>query len=193
MLRYLAKNELQPPYVLIAHSYGGTMGREFLQQRPDAVAGMILVETGQETALDPKVEEDQYRRQILGSKPLSVIRGNIMIEKIAQLNARLQACENETQRSELKKSPEYVLIQGSNKEDERLKKKQLALSRNSRYIHIPDCGHGVIRDRPDVVAAEVHWVMEEARNFAQVEEDSRDSLARYGLLHRIFAKFKPVR
>lgn len=193
MLRYLEKTGLQPPYVLVAHSYGGTVGREFLQQRPDTVVGMILVETGQETALDLKVEEDQYRRQILGSKPLSVIRGNVMIEKIAQLDARLQACENETQRSELKKGPEYALIQALDEEDERLKKKQLALSRNSRYVHIPDCGHGVIRARPDVVAAEVRWVMEVARSFAQVEEESKDTSARHGMLHRIFAKLKPNR
>ena len=35
------------------------MARLFLQQKPREVAGMTLVETGQETALAPQVEEEQ--------------------------------------------------------------------------------------------------------------------------------------
>jgi len=37
-----------PPYILVAHSYGGIIAREFLDLKDDAVAGMVLVETNHE-------------------------------------------------------------------------------------------------------------------------------------------------
>ena len=37
-----------PPYVLIAHSYGGIVSRTFLERYPDAVAGMVLADTASE-------------------------------------------------------------------------------------------------------------------------------------------------
>ena len=141
-----------PPYVLIAHSYGGTFARYFLHAHPEDVAGMVLVETGQETALDPEIEQRQYSRQVLGSKPLSVIRGNSLIEKF-------KALEESDANKQMLEAQRKLLSQWD-RQDERLKKAQLALSRNTRYVHIPDCGHHVIRDRPDIVVEEVKWVME---------------------------------
>jgi pimeloyl-ACP methyl ester carboxylesterase len=158
LLQYLSDAKLPPPYVLIAHSYGGNFARDFLQRCPDDVAGMILAETGQETALDLKIENEQYRRTILGRKPLSVIRCNSLIGKWVQHEMALEAAENDEERAALNAQEEF--LQTVDKEDERLKKQQLNLSKNTHYVHIPDCGHGVIRDRPDVVAEEVRWVME---------------------------------
>lgn len=159
MAQYLDDAGLQPPYVLVAHSYGGTFAREFLQAYPDRVAGMVLAETGQETALDPAVEAAQYRQTILGSKPLSVIRGNTMLAKRALLDSRLKACKNEAQRRNLRESPDFKLLVAYEKEDEDLKKRQLKLSRNHRYVRVHDCGHDVIEDRPEIVWEEVQWVM----------------------------------
>jgi pimeloyl-ACP methyl ester carboxylesterase len=157
MVKYLGFQNLKPPYILIAHSYGGAFAREFLQRYPKDVAGMVLVETGQETALDSKVEENQYHDQILGKRPLVVIRGNSMIGKYKQMEASSHAEEENHQR---RFKSEYELLQAWDREDEKLKKRQLGLSANSRYVHIPDCGHHVIRDRPDVVADEVEWILE---------------------------------
>ncbi|VUC31356.1 unnamed protein product [Clonostachys rosea] len=165
LLRYLAEMELEPPYVLIGHSYGGNFAREFLQQRTSEVVGMILAETGQETALDPAMEALQYKRTILGMKPLSVIRANSMIGKMKQLEEKMRDAQgNEKLENEIRNGPEFAMVDAWDKEDERLKKQQLDLSKNSRYLHIPDCGHHVIRDRPDAVAEEVRWVMENCRN-----------------------------
>ena len=144
--------DISPPFVLVAHSYGGAFARYFLQERSKDVAGMVMVETGQETALDPEVERGQYSRQVLGSKPLSVIRGNSFIAKFKTLEALGGD-------SQLQQTQRRLLEQWS-AEDERLKKAQLALSRNRHYIHLPDCGHHVVRDRPDAVIKEVSWVMQ---------------------------------
>lgn len=158
LFAYLSQSSLPPPYLLIAHSYGGTFARHFLEKRPRQVAGMVLVETGQETALDPAAEERQYRGQVLGGRPLSVVRGNSMIGKQTQIEKALAgAGDNEAERARLLVQKE--LLDATDREDERLKREQLRLSRNTRYVHITDCGHHVVRDRPDVVAEQVSWAM----------------------------------
>jgi pimeloyl-ACP methyl ester carboxylesterase len=159
MLDHLRRARLPPPYVLVAHSYGGTFAREFLRLRPSDVAGMVLVETGQETALDPRVERAQYRGQVLGARPLSVIRGNTLIAKWAQYEAAVAAAAVESAAL----TAQGQFLEATDREDERLKKAQLALSRNHRYVHVPDCGHNVVQDRPDVVEAEVRWIMANLR------------------------------
>ncbi|KAM0437871.1 hypothetical protein ACHAPT_002236 [Fusarium lateritium] len=157
ILKYLDQAKLPPPYVLVAHSYGGLFARLFLQQRRNEVAGMALIETGQETETSNGVEKAQYKKQILGNKPLVVIRGNTLIGKWKQYEEAIAAGADAT-------SPGFLaqkqLLDATDKEDERLKKAQLALSRCHRYVHIPDCGHDVIQQRPEVVVREVSWITE---------------------------------
>ena len=156
---YLYSMELRGPFVFIAHSYGGCIARLFLQQKPREVAGMILVETGQETALAPAVEEEQYRRQILGEAPLSVVRGNVLRKKQDEWVKAAAMAKTETQRAQLE--PQRLMLERWEAEDEKMKKRQLALSRHSRFTQVQGVGHHVIRDKPDAVVDEVKWVMQE--------------------------------
>ncbi|KAK7464720.1 hypothetical protein VKT23_005926 [Stygiomarasmius scandens] len=156
---YLRSSDLRPPYILIAHSHGGAFARCFLHSCPRDVAGMVLVETGQEAAWDETLEQAQYARCVLGSRPLSVIRGNSFLRKWADLEAAEAELEEGSAGNPGLKMQREMLRQ-LDAEDERLKKAQLTLSRNHRYVHLPDCGHHIVRDRPDVVAQEVRWVME---------------------------------
>jgi pimeloyl-ACP methyl ester carboxylesterase len=43
---------IEPPYILVAHSWGGILSREFLALRPPDVVGMVLVEANQEHTLE---------------------------------------------------------------------------------------------------------------------------------------------
>lgn len=134
---------LKPPYILLAHSYGGTFAREFLQQHPDQVAGMVLAETGQETPT--KHDEEQYRKQVLGKKPLSVIHADSLHDKRVGT-----------------KTPEgSELLRQWAVEDERLKRAQLRLSSNARYVRVDGCGHNIVRHRPDIIREEVKLVLNE--------------------------------
>lgn len=168
--KYLRREKLKGPYVLVAHSYGGSFARLFLDKEDTQVAGMVLVETGQESALDAKIEERQYERRILGMRPLSVVRGNSFLHISEQVRQAEANTEKEGAREiELKK-----MLRTWEAADEEMKKKQLELAAQNgvkRYVHIPDCGHHVVRDRPDVVAAEVAWVLE---NLQKDTDDSDD-------------------
>ncbi|CAI6333162.1 unnamed protein product [Periconia digitata] len=157
LLDFLKAQNLAGPYVLVAHSYGGAFARTFMHRVLKSVAGVVLVETGQEGGLDPKIAAAQTRKRILGQTPLCVIRGNSFIHKQKSLEAEEIRAVSEQQRAAF--TMQRTLLEASDKEDERMKKEQLQLSRNARYIHIPDCGHHVIRDRPEAVADEVDWVV----------------------------------
>jgi len=50
--RLLQRANLPPPYVIVAHSWGGILSREFLALRPNDVAGMVFVDANQERTLD---------------------------------------------------------------------------------------------------------------------------------------------
>ena len=156
---YLYSMELSGPFVFVAHSYGACIARLFLQQKPREVAGMILVETGQETALAPAVEEEQYRRTILGDAPLSVVRGNTLRKKQDEWVKAAAMAKTDAQRAQLE--PQRLMLERWEQEDERLKRKQLSLSRRSRFCQVPHVGHHVIRDQPGAVVEEVKWVMAE--------------------------------
>lgn len=137
---------LKGPYILLAHSYGGTIAREFLHRHPGRVAGMVLAETGQETPT--KYDQEQYDKQALGSRPLSVIHANSLY------SLRANTATNAASQAGLEMQAKWAA------EDERLKKAQLQLSSKARYVRIDDCGHHVVRDRPDAVVSEVNWVLE---------------------------------
>ena len=140
--------DLPGPYVLVAHSYGGCVAREFLHLHSRDVVGMVLSETGTETKC--RYAEEQYRRQVLRECPLSVIRGESAFsarrgEDVNVLNEQHRAREG--------------MLEAMGKADEQLKREQLKLSRNSRFRNVPDCGHNVHLTHPDVVVEEIKWVL----------------------------------
>ncbi|KAI1416415.1 alpha/beta hydrolase [Hypoxylon sp. FL1857] len=52
-LSLLLRNaNLHPPYVIVAHSWGGILSREFLALHPEDITGMVFIEANQERTLD---------------------------------------------------------------------------------------------------------------------------------------------
>ncbi|KAI2614921.1 hypothetical protein GGR54DRAFT_642886 [Hypoxylon sp. NC1633] len=191
MWREIRGEGLGGPCVLVAHSYGGAFARVFLELVDEArgmrdasrdrdvdgdggggeveieVVGMVLVETGQEGGLDAETEERQYRGRVLGTRPLSVVRGNSLLAKWRELESAEASVEagDGPKKEELGRRREMMRFWDET--DEKLKKRQLDLAAErgpKRYVHVPDCGHHVVRDRPDVVAREVAWVLENLGN-----------------------------
>ena len=140
--------DLPGPFVLVAHSYGGCVAREFLHLHAGDVVGMVLSETGTETKC--RYAEEQYQRQVLGDCALSVIRGE------SAFTARR---EEDVSMSDEQRRARDDMLEAMAKADEHLKREQLRLSKNSKFRNVPNCGHNVHLTRPDVVAEEVKWVL----------------------------------
>lgn len=139
---------LPGPYILVAHSYGGCVAREFLHLHPRDVVGMVLSETGTETKC--QYAEEQYRKQVLGDCPLSVVRGESAFDARRGQDVGLG--------DEQRKARDGML-EAMGKADEQLKREQLKLSRNSKFRNVPNCGHNVHLTCPDIVGEEVKWVL----------------------------------
>ncbi|KAI1338366.1 Alpha/Beta hydrolase protein [Xylariaceae sp. FL0016] len=148
-------------YLLVAHSYGGAFARAFMRVELASVVGAVLVETGQEGGLDPKVGAAQLRRCVMGDRPLCVVRGNTLIGKWKQLeeNERAARASGDEARLEALRA-ERTMLRMSDEEDERLKRAQLRLSRRHEFVVLRDVGHHVVRDRPDEIVRAVQWVLD---------------------------------
>lgn len=188
LIHYLEQHDLVGPCVLIAHSHGGAFARCFLHERPKDVAGMVMVETGQETVWDKKIQEDQEGDHVLGSCPLVVIKGNSLLRKWRQLQEAEQRQKDRAANGEpVSESDKASLMFTRNemvrwdKEDAKLKKHQLKISKKHRFVNLPDVGHHVIRDAPQIVAEETEWVMANLRGGDTSGKNSRSSSRRPSL------------
>lgn len=154
----LGKLHINPPYIPVAHSYGGAISREFIHLiTPSKIAGLVLAETGQETIAPSSSSSTNPPSStlFLGNTPLSVIRANSLLKKYQSYTSDLSTGTKSPHALALEKQ----MLDIWDAEDERLKKQQLKMSGNTRYRECRDCGHGIVRERPDVVAEEVAWVV----------------------------------
>lgn len=121
--------------------------------------------TGQEVSAYVEVCETlgakkQIERRVLGDKPLTVIRSCGRKDFEGVYNAGVEAGNGTSEQ----RRAFHELLQKWDDMDRELKEEQLKLSRNSRMVFLPDCGHNVQLLRPDVVASEIQLMMD---SFAQ--------------------------
>ena len=171
----------QGPYVLVAHSYGGCVAREFLQMCSKEVVGMVLSETGTEP--ECRYAAEQYRTQILGDKPLSVVRGEAAFGRSFKSSKRgidEGGDEGDQQHSKI--------LQDMERMDEQLKKEQLKLSRNNKFRNVPECGHSVHVECPEVVVEEVRWVLNNIVSAEVTTEALSPTPSKLGFVSRLYKK-----
>ncbi|GFF43176.1 uncharacterized protein YqjL [Aspergillus lentulus] len=102
-------------------------------------------------------EKEQLKKQALGDRPLSVIRCNGLRDYQRLYEKAVEAGNGtEAQRAAFRE-----LLEKWDGMDDEMQGEQLRLSRRSRMVHLPDCGHNVHLIRPDVVAEEIRWVREQ--------------------------------
>lgn len=168
------------PYILVAHSFGGLFARRFAADNPDAVAGMVLVDAVHEdwwsealAALPPESEGDSERlrgfRRYLSDEVADPARNAEGVDIPA-------AAEQARAAGGLGSRPLIVLTAGipdalapglPPEVEQRLVgllQRELpqaltALSTDSTQIVVPDSGHNIPRQRPDMVVLAVQAVL----------------------------------
>ncbi|NTU82508.1 MAG: alpha/beta hydrolase [Chloroflexales bacterium] len=172
------------PYILAAHSFGGLFARRFVADQPEAVIGMVLVDAVHEdwwaralAALPPETAGDSERlrgfRRYLTSEvadPAGNAEGVDIPAAAAQardagaLGARplvvLTAGTFDVLAPGLPPEVEARLRTLSQQE---LQGALAALSSDSTQIVVPDSGHAIPRQRPDVVALAIRAALAAVR------------------------------
>lgn len=101
-------------------------------------------------------KKKQFERQILGSKPISVIKGNSAREYQQLYDAGVEAGNGiDSQRAIVSR-----MIDGMEEKDNLLQREQMKLSSISRFVQLERPGHLVILEEPEAIAMEVKWVLE---------------------------------
>lgn len=217
----LETTNLRSPLVLVAHSYGAIVAREFLHLYNDEVVGIVLADASTERQCDyfqlpdpninavlgdlkvaqitglradsklsrdgwrnraidiargaaaAQVEVDsyvgvchtladkkQFHNRAMGNRPVSVIRCNGArdYERIYEKGVEVGNGTPQQQRAFRDLLDRWEAI------DRELKEEQLQLSTTTHLVHIPDCGHNVHLIRPDIVAGEIRWVLDQLRS-----------------------------
>lgn len=137
------------PYLLVAHSYGGLVARAFAAQRPDEVAGMMLVD-----AVYPGIQ-----RTFLPSYRGDWHEGDTVID----MDASEEATEGGPQ---LGGTPLLVITAGkpgngtswADRKWNREQAKAAKLSTVSEHWFARRSGHVIQRDQPAIIARGVDWL-----------------------------------
>ncbi|EEQ87567.1 hypothetical protein RJZ56_001393 [Blastomyces dermatitidis] len=98
----------------------------------------------------------QFERQAMGNRPVSIIRCNGMRD-YERLYAKGVEVGNGTQEQ---RKAFRDLLDSWDEVDRELKEEQLRLSSKCHFVHVADCGHNVQLTRPDVIAEEIKWVLD---------------------------------
>ena len=169
-LREMLRTEgLDPPYVLVGHSLGGTMVKLFAKTWPDEVAGVVLVDARHE-------EFTQRCRQVgvhrLLYEPPEALLNMLPPVPRAELLAAPLTLKQARRAGSFPDVPLIVLTQSNatSRWPESLGKVWLASQRRmasmsalGRIKVVGDAGHNLHMDRPDVVVRAVTGVVRAAR------------------------------
>jgi pimeloyl-ACP methyl ester carboxylesterase len=147
---------IEPPYVVVAHSYGGFIARLFADAYPEETVGLVLIESSHED------EIDAYRRFYGDDPDGDWVDGGDLLD-MDSTEAALRAARDHG-------DVPLVVIRAERYEDvlnEALWRETQAdlatLSSNALYVEAVGSGHFVMEDNPDVAVAAVRAVVDAAR------------------------------
>ena len=183
----LTAAEIPGPYVFVGHSLGGLLGRVFAALYPDQIAGLVLVD-----AFSPELwhrfrtalpDADRAALEALEQGPRAALQAAYPEAELLDLDALVDEAETITAAHPLRPMPLTVLTRGRPLAAvvppemippdfawDTLEREALAAQRSlatlapgGRQIILPDCGHMIHLDRPDVVIEAVRQVVEAVR------------------------------
>jgi len=167
------------PYILVGHSYGGSVARLFASMYPDDMGGLILEDTQHEDVLSEM-------KKILKGKDLEAFEQLVVARFSAPEDPKTEADYRNITREQVRKSkplpriPLVVLTSAGRakamgpffseeaivemeKSDIALNNKLAALIPEGRQIIVEGTGHDIHVDKPEALIAPVMKMIQEGR------------------------------
>ncbi|GAF65828.1 putative hydrolase [Bacillus sp. TS-2] len=142
--------ELDPPYLLVGHSFGGMNMRLFATKYESLVSGLVLIDSTPEEYIErflpimPESFQSAYYKQFTHEGNTEDFIESLKQVKLSKRRLRI---------------PMIVLSAGKKKHYSKeaqqlwhkLQKETLNLSNNGQYQMIQDSGHYIHHDRPEII------------------------------------------
>lgn len=148
---------IEPPYVVVGHSYGGFISRLFAARYPDETAGLVLVDSSHEDEVGP------YRRFYGDAPEGDWVDGGDLVDIDATARALRRTARDFG-------SLPLAVVKAGRYEDvltvrlwDRTQADLATLSSNAVFVQATG-GHFVMEDDPAVLLAVVRGVVESARS-----------------------------
>lgn len=156
---------LRPPYVLVGHSLGGLYQYAFARLFPEEVAGVVLLDpthpdhwaTLQRRSPAEAALVSGLRATLFGAAMRSEFDGQaVCLDLPRPLDTRVPVRILTSANFKVTETPAFRSMV------EELRQDWLTLLPGATQRRVKDAGHYIQRDKPDVVAAEILWVLGEA-------------------------------
>lgn len=157
----LAKAEIQSPYVLVGHSFGGYHIRLYASHYPDEVVGMVLVDAN---------HHDQEKH--MSFDPVEAAEANRNAEGVRIPEDFFESANQVRRAAPLPDIPLVVLSAGRDRPEwwmELQKDLPNIVPTKGRYILAEESGHWIQNDQPELVTEAIRQVVEEARHCGRVD------------------------
>jgi pimeloyl-ACP methyl ester carboxylesterase len=176
--RLLDGARIDPPYVLVGHSYGGVLARVFAALHPTETAGLVLIDTTgrdgrrRQLAIWPPSQAPETRRElartVMGGVDLAA--GEALASRIRTLGDTPLAVVTAGREDKFPRTPAR-LGRGLKRLWDRMQDELARLSDNSVHVVALDSNHDVPSShsgQPSVVIRAVQAVVGAARDHAQL-------------------------
>lgn len=156
---------IAPPYILVGHSLGGIIVRQFATQYPEEVVGMVLVDSSQgeirarfQAVLTPEEWQrygppDDHGGDFLLPEGADLVGPYLAAVPLVVLSAGIIGGDDVPQ--DVAEKMQNVRLE--------MQLEMLGLSSNSSHIIAEDSDHGIPQNRPDLVVDAVRQVVEVVR------------------------------
>lgn len=147
------------PTILVGHSLGGPIGAELAMRYPQYVRGAVLVAP----SIDPNTEQPRWYNQAMTLWLVRAIAPREFAWSNDEIMVLVGELEKQTARWADLKMP-ITVVQGA--KDELVNPKTAAYAEkvlpkpNGKVVVVPDQGHFVLWDRPDLITREIIDVLD---------------------------------
>lgn len=147
------------PAVVVGHSLGGPIGAQLAMDYPDEVRAAVLVAP----SIDPNTEQPRWYNRLMTFRLVQWIAPSMFVWSNEEIMPLVGELQQQTARWQRLKMP-VTVVQGA--KDELVDPKTAAYAErvlpkpNGKVVVVPDEGHFVLWNRPDLVIREIIDVLD---------------------------------